>query len=217
VSSEEIIMIADKAIRYSMIATVVAVAAVASWVSYTHALDVIRLAGETGAVAFAYPAFIDGVVYMSSMVLLNDARRQLRPHPLAYIALGAGVVLTLAANVYSMASHGLLGGIAGALPAVALVLSYELLMIVIRRSARTEPAAPEPEASLPLSSAPAPRAPAISNGHGAAQGGREAARLYAAELARGELPSVRAIARQMHVGAPRARELQSHLSTLART
>jgi hypothetical protein len=56
-----------------------------------------------------------------------------------------------------------------------------------------------------------------SNGHGAPQGGREAAQLYAAELARGELPNVRRVQREMHLGAPRAREVLSYLDVLART
>jgi hypothetical protein len=64
----------DRFILGSAFAVVVAVAGAAGWVSYTHGLDVIRLAGESGAVAFAYPVFIDGLVYMSSMVLLAAAR-----------------------------------------------------------------------------------------------------------------------------------------------
>lgn len=131
----------DRAIRWSAATVVAGVAGTAGWVSYDHALTVVRLAGETGAVAYAYPTFIDGLVYMSSMVLLSAARRQVRPPALAWWSLGAGIAVTLAANAYSMASHGVLGGLAGAPPAVALVLSYELLMWLIRASqVRTQPA-----------------------------------------------------------------------------
>jgi hypothetical protein len=46
-----------------------------------------------------YPLTVDGLIYASSMVLLNDARRGRRPHWLAYGALGLGVSATLAVNV----------------------------------------------------------------------------------------------------------------------
>lgn len=82
---------ADKAIRWSAAAVVAGVAGTAGWVSYTHALDVTRLAGEADTVAYAYPTFIDGVVYMSSMVLLAAARGQRKPPPLAWWSLATGI------------------------------------------------------------------------------------------------------------------------------
>jgi hypothetical protein len=48
---------------------------VAAFVSYRHALHVVRVHGESGALALAYPLTIDGMIYASSMVLLNAARR----------------------------------------------------------------------------------------------------------------------------------------------
>jgi hypothetical protein len=75
---------ADKWITGSAVTVVAGVAGTAGWVSYTHALDVVRLAGETGPVAFACPTFIDGMVYMSSMVLLSAARRKTGAPALAW-------------------------------------------------------------------------------------------------------------------------------------
>jgi hypothetical protein len=112
---------ADTAIRISAVGAVGAVAGAAGWVSYNHALAV-----------YVYPVFIDGMVYMSSMVLLMAARRKMAAPALAWWSLAIGITCTLGANVYSMASHGILGCIAGALPAAALVLSYELMMWIIR-------------------------------------------------------------------------------------
>ena len=55
--------------------------------------------GESGWLDAMYPLSVDGLIYASSMVLLNDALRGLRPHRLAYCALGLGISATLAANV----------------------------------------------------------------------------------------------------------------------
>ena len=55
----------------------------------------------------------------------------------------------------------------------------------------------------------------LGNGHAAPEGAPDAARLYAAELAAGELPSVRRIRREMHVGQDRAQSVQAYLAALA--
>jgi hypothetical protein len=64
--------------------------------------------GATGAVAYTYPAFTDGLVYMSSAVLLSAVRRREPAQRLAWWSLAAGIALTLAANVYAGIVHGLL-------------------------------------------------------------------------------------------------------------
>ena len=71
---------AERAIRWPAIA---AVAAVAGWVSYKHALAVVRAHGESGAAARLYPATVDGLIYSASMVLLDAARRRAQPPRLA--------------------------------------------------------------------------------------------------------------------------------------
>jgi hypothetical protein len=194
---------ADKAIRRSAVLVVLAVAGTAGWVSYEHALDVIRLAGETGAAAFAYPVFIDGLVYMSSMVLLSAARRSVDAPALAWLALATGVALTLAANVYEGAVHGVLGGLAGALPAVALVLSYELLMWIVRSAAAPVPEQPA-EAPAPV---PAPPGAELNGtGHAALE-------MFASELSAGTVPGVRKIREQMHLGSGKATAVRDFLAS----
>jgi hypothetical protein len=121
---------ADRAIRYSTIGAVSVVALVAAFVSYRHALQVVRAHGETGPLALAYPVTVDGLIYAASMVLLNAARQGIRPHWLAYVALGLGIAATLAANVAAGLSYGPVGALVASWPAPALVISYELLMIV---------------------------------------------------------------------------------------
>jgi Protein of unknown function (DUF2637) len=196
---------ADNWITGSAATVVAGVAGTAGWVSYTHALAVVRLAGETGPVAFAYPTFIDGTVYMSSMVLLLAARRKTDAPALAWWSLATGIALTLAANVYSMASHGLLGGVAGALPAVALVMSYELLMWLIRKRS----AAPLPDTG-PAVPVRAPEPPAELNGH--AERARE---LFAADIAAGRTPGIRKIRGALSVGQDRAQQVRAYLAELA--
>ncbi len=100
----------------------------------------VRVHGESGALALAYPLTIDGMIYASSMVLLNAARRGAERPRLAYFALGLGVAATLAANVAAGLAYGPVGALVSTWPAPALVISYELLMLVIRSSARAVPA-----------------------------------------------------------------------------
>lgn len=71
----------------------------------------------------AFPLTVDGLIYAGSMVLLNDARRGLKAHPLAWFALGLGIAATLTVNVVSGLAYGPFGAIVSAWPAVALVLS----------------------------------------------------------------------------------------------
>ena len=53
----------DHAIRLSTAAAVLAVAAIAAYVSYWHAYAVVRAHGEAGITARLEPATIDGLVY----------------------------------------------------------------------------------------------------------------------------------------------------------
>ena len=116
--------------------------------------------------------------------------------------MGLGITATLAANVAHGLGHGPMGAAVAAWPAVALVGSYELLMMIIR------------SAQLP--------------GTGTARGGEpecmpdadplqsQAAQAFAVELAAGRVPSpsVRAISARLHVGQPRAQRVRAHLAAL---
>jgi hypothetical protein len=124
-----------RAIRWSTVAAVAAVAIVAGWVSYVHAYDVVRAHGEHGILARLYPGTIDGLIYSASMVLLDAARRGVQPPALARWLLTAGIGATLFANVLAGAAYGLLGAAVAAWPALALVGSYELLMWLVRHGA----------------------------------------------------------------------------------
>ena len=125
----------DRAIRLSTAVAVLAVAGVAAYVSYWHAYAVVCAHGETGVTARLEPATIDGLVYASSMVNLYAARHRLSVPALARWLLALGIVATLAANMAQGWSHGAVGAVIAAWPAVSLVGSYELLVWIIRTAA----------------------------------------------------------------------------------
>jgi Protein of unknown function (DUF2637) len=196
---------ADRAIRWSTVTAVAIVALVAAFVSYRHALAVVRVHGEGWPVAQLYPLTIDGLIYAASMVLLDSARRRVSPPVLAYVALGLGIAATLAANIAAGIAYGVLGAIVAAWPAPALVISYELLMYVIRSAA----AAGRPAQGDGFSGRPPDVSAAALNGHG-----HQALELYRAEVEDGQLPTIRRIRSEMHVGQPRAQEIRRYLESL---
>jgi hypothetical protein len=122
----------DKAIRWSTAAAVIGVATVAAVVSYEHAYALVHAHGETGWTAHIIPLTVDGLIWASSMVMLDSCRRDVPVPSLARWLLGLGIAATLAANVAHGLGHGLIGASVGAWPALALVGSYELLMMIIR-------------------------------------------------------------------------------------
>jgi Protein of unknown function (DUF2637) len=128
------VSLADRAIKISTGGAVLAVAGVAAYISYWHAYAVVRAYGATGVTARLEPATIDGLVYACSMVMLYAARHRRPVPPLARWLLAVGIAATLAANMAVGWSHGPVGAVVAAWPAVSLVGSYELLVWIIRTS-----------------------------------------------------------------------------------
>jgi len=190
-------MAGGRAVRWSTIAAVVLVAAVAGVVSYDHALAVVRANGESGAVALLYPATIDGLVYSASMAMLDAARRGVSAPRLARWLLALGIGATLAANVAAGLRFGPVGALVAAWPALAVVGSYELLMLVIRTPAVSASAAAVPE---PADSVPG----AAANGAAVPPDAVSAARVaLERSIATGQSLSQRELARRF--GIPRSR------------
>lgn len=143
----------NRVVRWSTAVAVLCVAAVAAVVSYDHAYALVRTHGEDGLTARLVPLTVDGLIYASSMVMLHSAHRRLSVPRLARWLLGLGIAATLAANAAHGLGNGPVGAIVAAWPAVALVGSYELLMLIIRStnnepSEREEPSpthVPEPD------------------------------------------------------------------------
>lgn len=218
-------------IRASTTAVVVILAGVAAVVSYRHAYEVVSAHGEMGLTAYLVPLTVDGLVFASSMVLLDCARRGAARPKLAYFTLGLGIVATLAANVLHGWAYGPIGAVVAAWPAASLVLSYELLMSLIRRSAvavevqeavvpaqveafndvngRTPEHFDEPpviEVEVQPDLVPEPDVDAPYRPVAVAQ--------FLAEVAQGETPTVRTIQRTMNVSTDRAGRLRRYLAGL---
>jgi hypothetical protein len=187
------VVAADRVIRWSTALAVLGVAAVAAVASYQHAYDLVRAHGESGWTARMVPLTVDGLIYASSMVMLDSARRKTQVPVLARWLLGLGIAATLGANVAHGLGHGLIGAAVAAWPAVALIGSYELLMMVIRSS------------QVSVKDTP-------GTGNDADPLQKRAAELFAEQLAADRIPSVRTIRAQFHVGQPRAQRLRDCLA-----
>ena len=148
-------------IRWTTAGAVVGVAAVAAVASYEHAYALVRAHGETGWIGRLVPLTVDGLIYASSMVMLDAARREAPVPALARWLPGPGIAATLAANVAHGLGHGPAGAAVAAWPAVALVggLSLGPVHRDLRRRGAAHagrPAAPRPHQAQPARRAAGP-------------------------------------------------------------
>jgi Protein of unknown function (DUF2637) len=188
----------EHVIGWSTADAVVGVAAVVAVTSYEHAYALVRAHSEAGWTGRLVSLTVDGLIYASSMVMLDSARRKAPVPTLARWLLGLGIAATLAANVAHDLGHGPVGAAVAAWPAVALVGSYELLMMVIRRSQAVPDGTSDSAGILdPLQ--------------------EQAAEIFADRLTANLVPSVRAIRAHLHVGQPRAQRLRDYLAAGAAT
>jgi hypothetical protein len=139
------------------------------------------------------PLTVDGLIYASSMVMLDSVRPKASVPALARWLLGLGIAATLAANVAHGLGRGLIGAAVATWPPVALVGSYELLMMVIRSSQSA------PDAVCAIAGMPDTLCD-------------EAVRAFADQITAGRVPSIRAIRAQLHVGQPQAQRLRDYLA-----
>jgi hypothetical protein len=124
--------VADRLIRITTALAVVAVAGVAAIISYQHAYELVTSHGETGLTAHLLPFTVDGLIWAASMVVLDASRRHHPVPRLAVWSLATGIVATIGANLAHGLGHGPVGAMVSAWPALALVGSFELLMLLIR-------------------------------------------------------------------------------------
>ena len=108
----------DRVIRWSTALAVLGVAAVAAVVSCEHASALVGAHGESDWTGRLIPLTVDGLIYASSMVVLDSARRGAR---VPALAARTGIIATLAANVAHGLGHGIIGAAVAAWPVVALV------------------------------------------------------------------------------------------------
>jgi hypothetical protein len=138
----------DRVIRLTAGLGLAALAVITAIVSYLHGLAVVRSTGSTGAVAYLIPFVADLMIITASMALLEAARSGGIKPKLAIVSLMVGIGSTVAMNVVAGLGHGTGGALVASLPPVALVLSLETLMGLVRRArAGSQPGHPRAAAS----------------------------------------------------------------------
>jgi hypothetical protein len=113
-------------VRVTTVCAVVVVAVIAAVVSYSHMQQLAASAGEDWR-SWLIPLSIDGLVVAASMVLLTRRRNGLPGGRLAWGALGAGVLASLAANMAD-ARPDVTAVLVAGWPAVAFAVAVELLL-----------------------------------------------------------------------------------------
>ncbi|WP_067455280.1 DUF2637 domain-containing protein [Actinomadura macra] len=195
--------VGDRMIRISTTTVVIVVAAVAAYVSYRHAYELIRAKGEDHATAVVMPITVDGLIFAASMTMLDATRRGNKIPNLARWTLGLGITASVLANIAHGIAHGPIGAIIAGWPALALVLIYELLMTLIRGShtpgnTPPNPSVPGPHPLVPAVPEPAvsayPAEPGDSAGPDTATDALavQTRSLFADDIAAGRRPSIRA-------------------------
>jgi Protein of unknown function (DUF2637) len=137
--------VTDRLIRITTALALVAVAVVAAIISYQHAYELVRSHGESGVTARLLPFTVGGLIWAASMVVLDASRRNQSVSRLAAWSLGAGIVATVGANLAHGVGYGPVGALVSAWPALALVGTFELLMMLIRSGGGTRSGEAEPE------------------------------------------------------------------------
>lgn len=234
-----------KLARWATGFAVLAVAVIAAVVSFGH-IETLALAhGQPVAAARLLPLSVDGLIVAASLTLLTESRARREAPRLARAGLALGVAATVLANVAYGTRYGIVGAVISAWPAIAFIISTEILVGQMRR-ARGIPTReagagtvadgvphgvpgdvpviepmPVPEiASVAVTASTVPPAPggvprtvATGRARGRAQA-RAPEKVFAAEISRGELPSLRAIKSRARCGTDRARVIRDHLSEL---
>lgn len=212
--------------RITAAVAVFAVSASSAWISFSHLRALGMSHGYSDLTSIPLAISTDGLIVASSMTLLTSAERQL----LARAGLVLGVVASVAANVLAGAPYGLVGMIAGAWPAIAFILSSEIMLKMIRREAHTPQhisetvddvtvvptqTAPEDGGSVVIPAVePVYTAPVAVSDTVAATVPGGVPDEYAAfsdHIAAGRLPGLRETMKLASCGQPRAREIRADL------
>jgi hypothetical protein len=183
---------------------VAAVAVIAGVVSYSHIEALGLRTGQSITDARLLPLAVDGLIVAGSVILLAGSW-------LGWIGVALGVAGTLYANVMSGLPRGPLAATVAAWPALAFTVASFMLERWLKSQAvpATENRTPSDSRTVPAD-VPEP----YLNGSGLRP---DEAAPFAAELARGEVPSIRRIRSELHVGQPKAQEVQARLAVLAST
>lgn len=204
----------DAVIYWAATISVIIVTAIAAVISYGHARELVIRYGVTGQASYALPLTVDGLVATCSLILVDCARHGRAAPWHAWILLITGACATVAANVAAGLSHGIVGAIIAGWPALVACGCFELLLRH-RRDGRpgatpalNAPDYPDVPVALALPQPPDPPGDPVLG---------RARQLYGAGIAAGQLPSIRAIKRDLHVGSGRASLIQAAVATPCET
>jgi hypothetical protein len=136
----------DTAIRVLAAAVVLAVAAFAAIVSYSHIFELGRSHGQDGTAARLLPLSVDGLIASASLAMLHARRNGIRlgRMSLPRVMLWFGVGATVAANVGYGLPFGWLAAVVSAWPAVAFVGSVEMAVRFVRDGRQDNGASDQP-------------------------------------------------------------------------
>jgi hypothetical protein len=134
----------SKLVRSLGVISVAIVAIVAAVVSYAHMQAVAEHAGE-GWRSWLEPFSVDGLLIGASLVVYVRRRS-----PLAWLAVAVGLLVSLAANL-AAAEPILISRLVSAWPAIALALSYETLLTIVRHAPAEFPTESEQDTHEPES------------------------------------------------------------------
>jgi hypothetical protein len=215
--------IGDAFIRWAATGSVAAVTIIAAVISYGHARDLVLRYGVTGRTAYFLPLTVDGLVATCSLILLDCARHDRDAPWQAWVLLFAGACATVAANVAAGLSHGIIGAIIAGWPAVVACGCFELLLRHRRQPPRRQQVLsfeqqPAPPISPPGNNEPVDLTSPLSeaketgNGQPTDPAVNRARSHYAAAMAAGSTPSIRAIKRELHVGTAKASAIRAALA-----
>lgn len=102
------------------------VALIAAWSSWYHMAHLATRYGERPEVAYALPFSVDGMLIVTTIVMVDDKRRHRTVRPVARFAFTVGVIASVAANIAG-ADPTLGARVIAAWPPIALLLIVEML------------------------------------------------------------------------------------------
>jgi ABC-type microcin C transport system permease subunit YejE len=131
----------DRLTRRITVTAVLVVALVAAIVSYAHMHDLAVEHGESWR-AVLIPLAVDGMLVAATLAIVTTRQHHLRAGWVPWLGLTLGILASLAANV-AAARPELVAQLIAAWPPVALAVSIETLVVVLRREAVTAQASTE--------------------------------------------------------------------------
>ena len=133
---------------------VLLVAAIAAVVSYIHVAALALRYGQPPLAAYLLPISIDGLVAVSSLIMLRSARSGVSAPWLARTGLLLAVIATLACNVAYGLPHGWPGALVSGWPAVSFVVAAEMAITMTRRRPQRTPDRPRPDSDRSAATTP---------------------------------------------------------------